>query len=95
MVRKWLEGAAGLRQETLTQPFTKCTGKRADELIRASLTFLFYHKAPHIKSTINKMNFEPTAMPRQTFIRRFGNSGKGNTKRTSVATMRNRGAYIV
>ena len=37
MVRKWLEGAAGLRQETLTQPFTKCTGKRADELISASL----------------------------------------------------------
>lgn len=41
------------------------------------------------------MNFEPTAMTRQTFIRRFGNPGKGNTKRTSVATVRNRGAYIV
>ena len=31
-------GGAGLSQETLTQPFTKCTGKRADELISASLT---------------------------------------------------------
>ena len=39
MARKWLEGAAGLRQETLTQPFTKCTGNRADELISASLKF--------------------------------------------------------
>jgi len=37
MARKWLEGAAVLRQETLTQPFTKCTDKRADELISASL----------------------------------------------------------
>jgi len=41
MARKWLEGAAVLRQETLTQPFTKRTGKRADELISASLTFIF------------------------------------------------------
>ena len=39
MARKWLEGAAGLRQETLTQPFTKRTDKRADELISASLNF--------------------------------------------------------
>ena len=38
MARKWLEGAAGLRQETLTQPFTKRTDKRADELISASLS---------------------------------------------------------
>jgi len=38
MARKWLEGAAGLRQETLTQPFTKRTDKRADELISDSLT---------------------------------------------------------
>ena len=37
MARKWLEGAAGLRQETLTQPFTKRTDKRADELISTSL----------------------------------------------------------
>jgi len=37
MTRKWLEGAAGLRQETLTQSFTKRTGKRADELISGSL----------------------------------------------------------
>jgi len=37
MARKWLEGAAGLRQETLTQPFTKRTDKRADELISASM----------------------------------------------------------
>ena len=37
MARKWLEGVAGLRRKTLTQPFTKSTGKRADELIRASL----------------------------------------------------------
>ena len=37
MARKCLEGVAGLRRKTLTQPFTKSTGKRADELIRASL----------------------------------------------------------
>ena len=37
MTRKWLEGAAGLRQETLTQSFTKRTDKRADELISGSL----------------------------------------------------------
>jgi len=37
MTRKWLEGAAGLRQETLTQSFTKRTNKRADELISGSL----------------------------------------------------------
>ncbi|MBP3811696.1 MAG: hypothetical protein J6E49_01125 [Acidaminococcaceae bacterium] len=37
MARKWLEGAAGLRQEILTQPFTKRTDKRADELISAPL----------------------------------------------------------
>jgi len=36
MARKWLEGAAALRQEKLTKPFTKRTGKRADELISAS-----------------------------------------------------------
>ena len=33
MTRKWLEGAAGLRQETVTKSFTKSAGKRADELI--------------------------------------------------------------
>jgi len=38
MATKWLEGAAGQRQETLTQPFTKRTDKRADELISDSLT---------------------------------------------------------
>jgi len=37
MTRKWLEGAAGLRQETVTKSFTKSTGKRADELISGSL----------------------------------------------------------
>jgi hypothetical protein len=37
MARKWLEGAAVLRQEILTQPFTKHTDKRADELISGSL----------------------------------------------------------
>ncbi|MBO5589879.1 MAG: hypothetical protein J5923_01355 [Acidaminococcaceae bacterium] len=37
MARKWLEGAAVLHQETLTQPFTKRTDKRADELISDSL----------------------------------------------------------
>ncbi|MBP3812482.1 MAG: hypothetical protein J6E49_05155 [Acidaminococcaceae bacterium] len=41
MARKWLEGAAVLRQETLTQPFTKRTDKRADELISASLNHWF------------------------------------------------------
>ena len=37
MKRKWLEGAAGLRQETVTKSFTKSTDKRADELISGSL----------------------------------------------------------
>ena len=37
MTRKWLEGAAGLRLETVTQSFTKNAGKRADELISGSL----------------------------------------------------------
>ena len=37
MTRKWLEGAAGLRLETVTQSFTKSAGKRADELISVSL----------------------------------------------------------
>ena len=37
MARKWLEGAAGLRLETVTQSFTKSAGKRADELISVSL----------------------------------------------------------
>ena len=36
MTRKWLEGEAVLRQETLTQSFTKSTGKRTDELISTS-----------------------------------------------------------
>ena len=40
MARKWLEGAAELRQETVTQPFTKIPGKRADELISGSVTSL-------------------------------------------------------
>ena len=39
MTRKWLEGAAGLRQETMTQSFAKSAGKRADELISGSLIF--------------------------------------------------------
>ena len=38
MTRKWLEGAAGLRLEAMTQSFTKSTGKRADELIRGSVS---------------------------------------------------------
>ena len=42
MTRKWLEDAAGLRLEAMTQSFTKSTGKRADELIRGSLN-LFSH----------------------------------------------------
>ncbi|MBQ9283462.1 MAG: hypothetical protein IJ216_00220 [Acidaminococcaceae bacterium] len=37
MTRKWLEGAAGLRQEAMTRSFTKSPGKRADELISGSL----------------------------------------------------------
>jgi len=37
MTRKWLEGAAGLRQETVTKSFTKSAGKRADELISGSI----------------------------------------------------------
>ena len=37
MTRKWLEGAAGLRLETVTQSFTKSARKRADELISDSL----------------------------------------------------------
>ena len=46
MARKWLEGAAVLRQETLTQPFTKRTDKRADELISASLSFYVFADLP-------------------------------------------------
>ena len=38
MTRKWLEGAAGLRQEAVTKSFAKSTGKRADELISGSLS---------------------------------------------------------
>ncbi|MBQ8013353.1 MAG: hypothetical protein IJ257_03005, partial [Treponema sp.] len=38
MTRKWLEGAAGLRLETVTQSFTKRTGERADELISGSVS---------------------------------------------------------
>ena len=45
MTRKWLEGAAGLRQETLTQSFTKCTDKRVDELISGSLNMSRQQKA--------------------------------------------------
>ena len=41
MTRKWLEGAAGLRQETVTKSFTKSTGKRADGLISVSLILSF------------------------------------------------------
>ena len=37
MTRKWLEGATGLRQETVTKSFTKGAGKREDELISGSL----------------------------------------------------------
>ena len=37
MVSKWSEVAVGLRQETVTKPFTKIPGKRADELISESL----------------------------------------------------------
>jgi hypothetical protein len=37
MTRKWLEGAAGLRLEAMTQSFAKSAGKRADELISDSL----------------------------------------------------------
>ena len=44
MARKWLEGAAELRQETVTKPFTKTPGKRADELIRGSLIHVFCEK---------------------------------------------------
>ena len=39
--RKWLEGAAGLRQETVTMSFAKSADKRADELISGSL-ILYY-----------------------------------------------------
>ncbi|MBQ9255681.1 MAG: hypothetical protein IJ181_00935 [Acidaminococcaceae bacterium] len=46
MTRKWLEGAAGLRQETVTKSFTKSTGKRADELISGSLITNKKIKAP-------------------------------------------------
>ena len=38
MARKWLEGAAELRQETVTKVFTKTPGQRADELISGSLS---------------------------------------------------------
>ena len=46
MARKWLEGAAGLRQEAMTQSFTKSAGKRADELIGGSLNLkdIFYSR---------------------------------------------------
>ena len=37
MTRNWLEGAAVLRLEAVTQSFTKSAGKRADELISGSL----------------------------------------------------------
>ena len=40
MTRKWLEGAAGLRQETVTKSFTKSAGKRADELISGSIILI-------------------------------------------------------
>ena len=36
MARKWLEGAAELRQETVTKVFAKTPGQRADELISVS-----------------------------------------------------------
>ena len=39
MARKWLEGAAGLRQEAVTKSFTKSAGKRAYELISSSFKF--------------------------------------------------------
>ena len=51
MARKWLEGAAVLRQETLTQPFTKRTDKRADELISVSLRKLKKLSRPHYQAT--------------------------------------------
>ena len=38
MAGKWLEGAAELRQETATKPFTKIPRKRAAELISVSLS---------------------------------------------------------
>ena len=37
MARKWLESVTELRQETVTKPFTKTSGMRADELISVSL----------------------------------------------------------
>ena len=44
MARKWLEGAAELRQETVTRPFTKTPGERADELISGSYNVCLYSK---------------------------------------------------
>ena len=44
MARKWLEGAAELRQETVTRPFTKTPGKRMDELISGSLKLTHTNK---------------------------------------------------
>ena len=55
MARKWLEGAAELRQETVTRPFTKIPGKRADELISKSL-YLTKRKELSIDSIIVYFN---------------------------------------
>ena len=57
MTRKWLEGAAGLRQETGTKSFTKSAGKCADELISGSLNISFIWRAQHFAINKNVCQF--------------------------------------
>ena len=59
MARKWLEGAAGLRLETVTQSFTKSAGQRADELISGSLSFSkIYNSFAKADPPINSFKIE-------------------------------------
>ena len=57
MTRKWLEGAAELRLETVTQSFTKSAGKRADELISGSLSINMLIVARNLKIASTFMQF--------------------------------------
>ena len=61
MTRKWLEGAAGLRQETVSMSFTKSAGKRADELISGSLilfqiVYSYNYIVLHLLIKVKKVN---------------------------------------
>ena len=77
MTRKWLEGAAGLRRETVTQSFAKSTDQRADELISGSLS---------ISSNYN--SFAKAEPPINSFkIELFGiaSSSKGSMRCSSLS----------